>query len=92
MQMHSASGTANDFRRKQSGSERQKGPQGDNHYPWGHMLDPKKANYGQQVGRTTPVDSYPDGVSGFGVYNMAGNVFEWVEDWYDLKYYKESLP
>jgi formylglycine-generating enzyme required for sulfatase activity len=67
-----------------------KGPQGDNHYPWGHMLDPKKANYGQLIGKTTPVDSYPDGVSGFGAYNMAGNVFEWVEDWYDLKYYKES--
>jgi formylglycine-generating enzyme required for sulfatase activity len=67
-----------------------KGPQGDNHYPWGHTLDPKKANYGQNVGHTTPVDSYPEGVSGYGLYNMAGNVFEWVEDWYDLKYYKES--
>jgi len=67
-----------------------KGPQGDNHYPWGHTLDQKKANYGQNVGRTTPVDSYPEGVSGYGLYNMAGNVFEWVEDWYDLKYYKES--
>ena len=67
-----------------------KGPQGDNHYPWGHTLDPKKANYGQNIGRTTPVDSYPEGVSGYGLYNMAGNVFEWVEDWYDLKYYKAS--
>jgi hypothetical protein len=37
-----------------------------------------------------PVDSYPEGVSGFGVYNMAGNVFEWVDDWYDITYYKES--
>ena len=68
-----------------------KGPEGDNHYPWGHKLDPKKANYGQNVGRTMPVDSYPEGVSGFGVYNMAGNVFEWVEDWYDSSYYKQSL-
>lgn len=68
-----------------------KGPTGDNHYPWGHKLDPKKANYGQNVGRTMPVDSYPEGVSGFGVYNMAGNVFEWVQDWYDPKYYKESV-
>lgn len=67
-----------------------KGPSGDNHYPWGHTLDPKKANYGQNIGHTTPVDSYPEGVSGFGAYNMAGNVFEWVEDWYDLKFYKES--
>jgi formylglycine-generating enzyme required for sulfatase activity len=67
-----------------------KGPEGDNHYPWGHKLDPKKANYGQNVGRTMPVDSYPEGVNGFGIFNMAGNVFEWVEDWYDLTYYKES--
>ncbi|GKS56575.1 hypothetical protein YTPLAS18_01020 [Nitrospira sp.] len=67
-----------------------KGPSGDSHYPWGHSLDPKKANYGQNVGHTQPVDSYPEGVSGFGVYNMAGNVFEWVSDWYEPKYYKDS--
>lgn len=67
-----------------------KGPSGDLHYPWGHHLDPKKANYGQNVGYTTPVDSYPEGVNGFGVYNMSGNVFEWVADWYDPKYYKSS--
>jgi len=68
-----------------------KGPDGDAHYPWGHTLDPKKANYSQNVGRTTPVDSYPEGVSGFGVYNMAGNVFEWVDDWYDPTFYKRSI-
>ena len=68
-----------------------KGPEGDKHYRWGHALDPKKANYGQNVGRTTPVDSYPEGVSGYGVYNMAGNAFEWVEDWYEPSYYKHSI-
>ena len=68
-----------------------KGPDGDNHYPWGHKLEPTRANYGQNVGRTMPVDSYPDGVSGFGVYNMAGNVFEWVQDWYDRTSYKTSV-
>ncbi|RMH35811.1 MAG: hypothetical protein D6690_08005 [Nitrospirae bacterium] len=66
-----------------------KGPAG-HHYPWGHEIDPSKANYGQHVGRTAPVNAYPEGVSGFGVYNMAGNVFEWVADWYDPNYYKVS--
>jgi sulfatase modifying factor 1 len=68
-----------------------KGPDGDRHYPWaGHDLSPTKANYGQMNGSTKPVDSYPEGRSGYGLYNMAGNVFEWVSDWYDPKYYKDS--
>ena len=67
-----------------------KGPSGDNHYPWGRSQDPSKANYGQNVGRTEPVDAYPEGVNGFGLYNMAGNVFEWVSDWYDPHSYKRS--
>ncbi len=66
-----------------------KGPKGD-HYPWGHKLSPQKANYGQHVGKTAAFDSYPEGKSGFGVYNMAGNVFEWVSDWYQQDYYKHS--
>ncbi len=67
-----------------------KGPDGSNHFPWGHTFDAKKVNYGQQIGRTSPVDAYPDGASGFGVYNMAGTVFEWVADWYTPDYYKNS--
>lgn len=66
-----------------------KGPDG-GHFPWGHSVDPTKANYGQNVGKTMPVNSYPEGVSHFGVYNMAGNVFEWVSDWYDPNYFRVS--
>ncbi len=66
-----------------------KGPRG-SHYPWGHKLDPQKANYGQNHGKTMPVDSYANGASDYGVYNMAGNVFEWVSDWYDPNYYEVS--
>ena len=66
-----------------------KGP-GGSHYPWGHKLSKDKANYGQNIGKTMPVNSYPQGASDYGVYNMAGNVFEWVSDWYDPKYYSTS--
>ena len=37
-----------------------------------------------------PVGSYEAGKSPFGVYDMAGNVWEWVQDWYDAKYYEKS--
>lgn len=63
-----------------------RGPHG-NLYPWGNDSDPAKANYGKNHDATMPVDSYPEGVSYYGVYNMAGNVFEWVSDWYDPRYY-----
>jgi iron(II)-dependent oxidoreductase len=63
-----------------------RGPHG-NLYPWGNKFDPGKANYGKNHDATTPVDSYLEGVSYYGSYNMAGNVFEWVSDWYDPHYY-----
>jgi formylglycine-generating enzyme required for sulfatase activity len=57
-------------------------------YPWGDAA-PNEAllNFSRNVGDTTPVGSYPDGVSPYGAYDMAGNVVEWVADWYDEDYY-----
>ncbi|MBI4233122.1 MAG: SUMF1/EgtB/PvdO family nonheme iron enzyme [Chloroflexi bacterium] len=57
-------------------------------YPWGEGVDESKAHYGS--GGTKPVGSYPAGVSPYGAYDMAGNVWEWVADWYDGKYYAQS--
>jgi formylglycine-generating enzyme required for sulfatase activity len=68
-----------------------RGPNG-NLYPWGDDFDPAKANYGKNHDGSKPVDSYPDGVSYYGLHNMAGNVFEWVLDWYDPRYYSRLEP
>jgi formylglycine-generating enzyme required for sulfatase activity len=58
-------------------------------YPWGESIDCSLANYyGKDngndycVGDTTPVGSYPAGVSPYGVYDMAGNVWEWTSSLY----------
>lgn len=39
---------------------------------------------------TAPVGSYPAGQSPYGVYDLAGNVWEWASDWYDPLYYLDS--
>ncbi len=59
-------------------------------YPWGDKLDPKLANYGKNHSSTMPVDSLPEGASPYGAHHMAGNVFEWVQDWYDPRFYEKG--
>ena len=70
-------------------------------YPWGNNWDgtqvnfcdtnctfdwkDKEVNDGYQY--TAPVGSYPRGASPYGVLDMAGNVWEWANDWYDSGYY-----
>ena len=52
-------------------------------YPWGEETENcDYANYGYCVGLTAPVGSCPSGNSSLGLQDMAGNLYEWVGDWY----------
>lgn len=74
-------------------------------YPWGNdALSGKRANYCDAqcdsswkerqdedgYAYTAPVGSYADGRSPYGIADLAGNVAEWVQDWYDAAYYQQS--
>lgn len=67
-------------------------------FPWGDKFDSSRANYcggssycpnepDDGYEDTAPIDAFPSGVSPFGAYQMAGNVNEWVADWYAENYY-----
>jgi|GEM_PF-196216 len=53
-------------------------------YPWSNEKgkpNSKLLNYDGNVGATTPVGSYPEGATPEGLYDMAGNVWEWTDSW-----------
>ncbi len=53
-------------------------------YPWGDKFDPSLCNSNEsKIGGTSPVDKFPKGKSYYGCYDMAGNVWEWTDSWYD---------
>jgi formylglycine-generating enzyme required for sulfatase activity len=73
-------------------------------YPWGETFDgillnfcdvncpdnDRNPEFDDGHGDTAPVSTYSAGQSPLGFYDMAGNVMEWVSDWYEPRYYAES--
>lgn len=74
------------------------------YYPWGNRFDgmltnhcdtncreaQSNADFDDGYAQEAIVGSYEDGRSPMGAYDMSGNVWEWVGDWYDAGYYDES--
>jgi len=74
-------------------------------YPWGSNWDGSRVNFCDKncpyinskdknaddgYADTSPVGNYANGASPYGALDMAGNVWEWVADWYSVKYYSSS--
>ena len=61
-------------------------------YPWGEVFDKTLCNMKYTgIGGTSPVGIFPVGESPYHIMDMAGNVFEWVNDWYSKSYYGQSI-
>ena len=57
-------------------------------YPWGENFDKNSSNtFESGLHRTSPVGIFPKDKSPYGCFDMAGNVWEWCSDWYDVNYY-----
>jgi formylglycine-generating enzyme required for sulfatase activity len=73
-------------------------------YPWGDEFDGTALNFcdtncpdadrspdfDDGYGDTAPVGTYPNGRSPIAIYDMSGNVMEWVSDWYDSDFFQRS--
>lgn len=68
-------------------------------WPWGNEFDPTKCNFDDEgkfdghldgFAMAAPVESLAQGASPYGALHMAGNVAEWVADWFDMEYYAVS--
>ena len=67
-----------------------RGPEG-HIYPWGDEAPTGElCNFDSNEGGPIPPGSYPAGASWCGALDMAGNVYEWVADWYAEDYYESS--
>ena len=70
-------------------------------YPWGNVFNPMVANHGRFAfdpldasdgfAELAPIGSFPEGNTPEGVADLAGNVEEWVADWYAPNYSAEAV-